>query len=172
MVAAVMYTTMQTNKARFHTAVLVMSLVAGLGTVQHLDAQKPGDAQPPVGTGKPATPGGATPAKPSVPGSAAPKPATAPGAAAKPIVAPDAPAPVLAPDYVIGAGDVLAVVFWRQQEMSSEVVVRPDGRISVPLLNDSRGQGFDARSAPVEIDDRSPEVRPGPERHCDRQADQ
>ncbi|HKY21199.1 MAG TPA: polysaccharide biosynthesis/export family protein [Vicinamibacterales bacterium] len=40
------------------------------------------------------------------------------------------------PDYVIGAGDVLAIVFWREPDMSTEVVVRPDGRISIPLLND------------------------------------
>jgi polysaccharide export outer membrane protein len=39
-------------------------------------------------------------------------------------------------DYVIGAGDVLQVVFWREPDMSAEVVVRPDGRISLPLLNE------------------------------------
>jgi polysaccharide export outer membrane protein len=37
---------------------------------------------------------------------------------------------------VIGPGDILAVVFWRQEDMSAEVVARPDGRISVPLLNE------------------------------------
>src|SRR3954469_7952402 len=40
-------------------------------------------------------------------------------------------------DYVIGPGDVLAIVFWREPDMSvADVVVRPDGRISIPLLND------------------------------------
>jgi len=39
-------------------------------------------------------------------------------------------------DYVIGSGDVLTVVFWREPEMSVEAVVRPDGRISIPLLDD------------------------------------
>ena len=39
-------------------------------------------------------------------------------------------------DYVIGPGDVLAIVFWREPDMSAEVIVRPDGRISIPLLND------------------------------------
>lgn len=38
--------------------------------------------------------------------------------------------------YVVGVDDVLAVVFWRSEEMSAEVRVRPDGRISLPLLND------------------------------------
>jgi len=40
-------------------------------------------------------------------------------------------------DYVIGPGDILAIVFWREPDMSAgEVTVRPDGRISIPLLND------------------------------------
>jgi len=40
------------------------------------------------------------------------------------------------PDYVIGAGDVLQITVWREPDMSAEVVVRPDGRISIPLLNE------------------------------------
>lgn len=40
------------------------------------------------------------------------------------------------PGYVIGPDDVLQIVFWREKDMSAEVVVRPDGRISLPLLND------------------------------------
>src|SRR5258708_462065 len=70
----------------------------------------------------------------------------APGPNAKPtpaVAAPAAPsavapAPVLAiiPDYLIGPEDVLSVVFWRDKEMSTEVVVRPDGKITLPLLNE------------------------------------
>ncbi|NIO20552.1 MAG: sugar ABC transporter substrate-binding protein, partial [Candidatus Aenigmarchaeota archaeon] len=37
-------------------------------------------------------------------------------------------------DYVIGKGDVLSVFVWRNEQLSSEVVVRPDGKISLPLL--------------------------------------
>ncbi len=33
-------------------------------------------------------------------------------------------------DYVIGPDDILSVVFWRDKEMSADVVVRPDGRIT------------------------------------------
>ena len=47
----------------------------------------------------------------------------------------------LPPGYVIGADDVLSVVFWRDKDMSTEVVVRPDGKISVPLLNDIQAAG-------------------------------
>jgi polysaccharide export outer membrane protein len=46
------------------------------------------------------------------------------------------------PDYVIGPDDALNIVFWREQDMSAEVVVRPDGHISLPLLNDVRAVGL------------------------------
>jgi len=47
-------------------------------------------------------------------------------------------------DYVIGAEDLLGVVFWREQDraLNAEVVVRPDGKISVPMLNDVRAAGL------------------------------
>jgi len=40
------------------------------------------------------------------------------------------------PRYVIGPDDVLQIVFWREKDLSGEVIVRSDGRISLPLLND------------------------------------
>ena len=39
-------------------------------------------------------------------------------------------------DYVIGPDDVLGIVFWREKELSADVVVRPDGKISLPLLDE------------------------------------
>jgi polysaccharide export outer membrane protein len=47
-------------------------------------------------------------------------------------------------DYVIGVEDVLGVVFWREQDKSltTDVVVRPDGKISVPMLNDIKAAGL------------------------------
>lgn len=48
-------------------------------------------------------------------------------------------------DYVIGADDVLSVVFWRDQQLSGEVLVRPDGKISLPLLDDVPAAGFTPR---------------------------
>jgi polysaccharide biosynthesis/export protein len=44
--------------------------------------------------------------------------------------------------YTIGPEDVLSVVFWRDEALSTEVVVRPDGMISIPLLNDVPAAGF------------------------------
>jgi polysaccharide export outer membrane protein len=48
----------------------------------------------------------------------------------------------LSPKFTIGVGDVLAVTFWREQALSGDVVVRPDGNISLPLLNDVQASGL------------------------------
>ena len=45
-------------------------------------------------------------------------------------------------DYVIGPDDQLSVVFWRDKDMSADVAVRPDGKISLPLLNDVQAAGL------------------------------
>ena len=47
-------------------------------------------------------------------------------------------------DYVIGVEDRLGVVFWREQDkaLTTDVVVRPDGKISVPMLNDIAAAGL------------------------------
>jgi polysaccharide biosynthesis/export protein len=54
---------------------------------------------------------------------------------------PDA-SPTLPRDYVIGVEDVLNVVFWKDKELSAEVRVRPDGKISLPMLNDVPAAGM------------------------------
>ncbi len=46
------------------------------------------------------------------------------------------------PDYVIGPDDLLSIVFWRDKDMSADVAVRPDGKISLPLLNDVQAAGL------------------------------
>ena len=48
----------------------------------------------------------------------------------------------LSPDYVIGAGDILAIRFWRHDDVSGDVVVRPDGKISLLLLDDVDAAGL------------------------------
>jgi polysaccharide biosynthesis/export protein len=55
--------------------------------------------------------------------------ATAPG--------PDAPS-----DYVIGADDTLRISVWKEPELSEILPVRPDGKISMPLLNDIPAAGL------------------------------
>lgn len=39
-------------------------------------------------------------------------------------------------DYIIGPGDTIDVFVWRNQELSTRVPVRPDGRVSTPLVED------------------------------------
>ncbi len=39
-------------------------------------------------------------------------------------------------DYVVGIEDRLGVVVWKQLELSQTVTVRPDGKITLPLIND------------------------------------
>jgi polysaccharide export outer membrane protein len=44
--------------------------------------------------------------------------------------------------YVIGAEDVLDIAVWNNTEVSRTVPVRPDGKISLPLLNDVQAAGL------------------------------
>lgn len=44
--------------------------------------------------------------------------------------------------YVIGPGDVLGIVFWREKELSGDVAVLPDGRITLPLINEMTAAGL------------------------------
>jgi len=66
------------------------------------------------------------------------------------------PAPVLAasPDYLykIGPGDSVNVVVWRNPELSTSVPVRPDGKITAPLIEDLPAMGKDPTSLAREIE--------------------
>jgi len=58
-------------------------------------------------------------------------------ASAQPTGAPSAPPNLsVAPAYIIGPGDSLEVFVWRNPDLSSKVPVRPDGKISTPLVED------------------------------------
>jgi len=45
-------------------------------------------------------------------------------------------------DYVIGADDVLRISVWKEPDLSETLPVRPDGKISMPLLNDIPAAGL------------------------------
>jgi polysaccharide export outer membrane protein len=47
-----------------------------------------------------------------------------------------------ASNYLIGAQDVLDVNVWKETELTKTVPVRPDGKISLPLLNDVQAAGL------------------------------
>lgn len=88
-------------------------------------------------------------------GSAAKQPPSAPAATAKPspaAAAPVLPAGVAPPNgYVIGPDDQLSIVYWREKDLSADVVVRPDGLISLPLLNDVKASGLTPEQLRVAI---------------------
>jgi polysaccharide export outer membrane protein len=52
-----------------------------------------------------------------------------------------APAAAADPNYVIGADDVLDISVWKEPDVSRVVPVRPDGKISLPLVNDVQAVG-------------------------------
>jgi polysaccharide export outer membrane protein len=45
-------------------------------------------------------------------------------------------------NYVIGQGDVLEVFVWRNEQLSRQITVRPDGKISLPLIQDLQAEGL------------------------------
>src|SRR5246127_1302933 len=48
----------------------------------------------------------------------------------------------VAPDYVIGADDQLHISVWKEPDLTETLPVRPDGKISMPLLNDVPAAGL------------------------------
>jgi polysaccharide export outer membrane protein len=55
--------------------------------------------------------------------------------------APRPPANAERAEYLIGPGDMLQVFVWRNPDLSVEAPVRPDGRITIPLVPDAQAQG-------------------------------
>lgn len=47
-------------------------------------------------------------------------------------------------EYEIGVGDELRISVWKNAELSLDVAVRPDGKISLPLVSDINAQGLTA----------------------------
>jgi polysaccharide biosynthesis/export protein len=45
-------------------------------------------------------------------------------------------------DYVIGAEDILGIIVWKNTEMTGDVIVRPDGKITLPLVGDLQAVGL------------------------------
>jgi polysaccharide biosynthesis/export protein len=46
------------------------------------------------------------------------------------------------PEYVIGAEDVLHIAVWKESDLTATLPVRPDGKISLPLLDDVQAAGL------------------------------
>ena len=67
------------------------------------------------------------------------------------------PPPPSVPDstseYRIGPGDALSIFVWQNKELSTEVPVRPDGKISLPLINDLVAAGKTPTQLSTDIQD-------------------
>jgi polysaccharide export outer membrane protein len=73
-----------------------------------------------------------------------------------------APMPV-APDYVIGPEDLLLVSVWKNETLSRQLPVRPDGKISMPLLHDIDAAGLTPLQLRDKIAKALAEYMPNPE---------
>jgi len=60
--------------------------------------------------------------------------------------------PASAPLYVIQPNDVLEIFVWKEQDLTRKVFVRPDGRISVPLVQDMQAAGLSPKELKDEIE--------------------
>ena len=97
-------------------------------------------------------------ASPAVIGAQAPAAVPPQSPPAVEVAPPQEPAPNPGPqlkDYRIGPGDALGVLFWREKELSGEVVVRPDGLITLPVLNEVPAAGLTTEELRTRVIERS-----------------
>jgi polysaccharide biosynthesis/export protein len=66
-------------------------------------------------------------------------------------------------EYQIGPEDVLDISVWKNPELSRTVPVRPDGKVSLPLLNDFRAAGLTPSDLREQLVARLSEFVPTPE---------
>jgi polysaccharide biosynthesis/export protein len=66
-------------------------------------------------------------------------------------------------NYVIGAQDVLDINVWKDPEISRVVPVRPDGKISLPLLNDVQAAGLNPAQLAAQITERLKKYETNPQ---------
>jgi len=73
-------------------------------------------------------------------------------------------APVTVPsDYVIGAEDMLQISVWKNESLSRQLPVRPDGKVSMPLLHDVQAAGLTPMQLRDKIAAALAEFMPNPE---------
>ena len=67
---------------------------------------------------------------------------------------PPAPSAAASPEYkyIIGAGDMVNIIVWRNPELSTSVPVRPDGKLTAPLVEDIQAMGKDPSTLARDIE--------------------
>lgn len=66
-------------------------------------------------------------------------------------------------EYVIGPEDILAINVWREDEISRTVPVRPDGKISLPLIGDLQASGLTPAALEAKVKEELEEYISNPE---------
>ena len=130
----------QKTFARRSRAVVVLAFATTLASASFVSAQTAQGGAPRTPDRAPLRPGVELPPRPATP--AAPQPQAPP------------PPP---PGYVIGPEDVLTIVYWRDKDMTTDVQVRPDGKISLPLINEVAAAGLTPDQLREELTKRSQE---------------
>lgn len=69
---------------------------------------------------------------------------------------------IVTQDYIIGPEDVLEITVWRNADLSKTVAVRPDGRISMPLIGDVVAVGRTPAQLTAEISTKLKEYKENP----------
>ena len=65
-------------------------------------------------------------------------------------------------EFLLGPEDVLEVTVWRNQDLSRTVVIRPDGKISLPLIGDVQASGLTSAEVAKKIAARLTEFKENP----------
>src|SRR3989440_9467505 len=118
--------------------VIAAALLAGFGVfTAHAQTAAPAASPPPTATA-----------------AATPKPSAA--------VAPVGGYP-LSSDYIIGPEDMLQITVWKNESLSRTLPVRPDGKISLPLLHDIQAAGLTPMQLRDKIAGALGEFMPNPE---------
>src|SRR5271154_875809 len=58
------------------------------------------------------------------------------------------------PTYVIGPEDTLHIAVWKEADLTATLPVRPDGKISLPLLNDVQASGLTPKQLADSVTDK------------------
>jgi polysaccharide export outer membrane protein len=85
------------------------------------------------------------------------------GVAPRPSAAAVDPPPEAASAFQIGPEDILDISVWKNPELSRIVPVRPDGKVSLPLVNDIQAAGLTPATLRKQVTERLSEFIPAPE---------
>ena len=75
------------------------------------------------------------------------------------VVVPPGPPPE---GFLLGPEDVIEVVVWRNPDLSGQAVIRPDGKVSLPLIGDVQASGVTADQLAKDISNRYKEYKENP----------